>query len=129
MIYVLDTHILIWYFIGSERLHKSFKEKIDKVRNQEGKLLIPTIVLAEALNIAEKGKVKFDFNKMYKIIQEEPVFEIIGYGFEIFNASLKINGIKEIHDRIIVATAKFYQVNLLTKDKIINASGEVETSL
>ncbi len=63
MIYVLDTHILIWYFIGSERLHKSFKEKIDEVRNQEGKLLIPTIVLAEALNIAEKGKVKFNFSR------------------------------------------------------------------
>lgn len=63
MIYVLDTHILIWYFIGSARLHKSFKEKIDGVRNQEGKLLIPTIVLAEALNIAEKGKVKFNFSR------------------------------------------------------------------
>ncbi len=40
---------------------------------------------------------------------------------------MKIKGIKEIHDRIVVATAKFYQVGVLTKDRIINDSGEVET--
>lgn len=33
----------------------------------------------------------------------------------------------EIHDRIIAATAKFYQVGILTKDRIINESGEVKT--
>jgi hypothetical protein len=40
---------------------------------------------------------------------------------------MKIKGVKEIHDRIIVASAKFYKVGVLTKDKIINDSGEVET--
>jgi PIN domain nuclease of toxin-antitoxin system len=31
MLYVLDTHVLIWYFIGSHRLHPKLKEKIDNV--------------------------------------------------------------------------------------------------
>jgi hypothetical protein len=39
---------------------------------------------------------------------------------------MKIEGIKEIHDRNIVATATFYQVGVLTKDRIISDSGEVE---
>ncbi|NOR77017.1 MAG: PIN domain-containing protein, partial [Methanophagales archaeon] len=64
MIYVLDTHVLIWYFIGSKRLKRKLKEKIEEVRNAGGRLLVPTIVLAEALAIAEKGKVKFDFQDM-----------------------------------------------------------------
>ncbi len=25
-LYVIDTHVLIWYFIGSSRLHKKLKE-------------------------------------------------------------------------------------------------------
>lgn len=37
------------------RLHKELIEKIDIIRNQGGCLLVPTIVLAEALDIAEKG--------------------------------------------------------------------------
>jgi PIN domain nuclease of toxin-antitoxin system len=34
--------------------------------------------------------------------------------------------VKEIHDRIIVATARFYKAGILSKDKLINESGEVE---
>src|SRR4030043_1355284 len=126
-LYVVDTHVLIWYFIGSKRLQKKLKEKIDEARNLGGRLLVPTIVLAEALDIAEKGRVEFEFNRMYRLIVEEPEFEIIGFGFEIFEEAMKIKGVKEIHDRIIVASAKFYEVGVLTKDKIINNSGEVET--
>jgi hypothetical protein len=64
---------------------------------------------------------------MYCLIVEGREFEIIGFGFEIFEEAMKIKGVKEIHDRIIVASAKFYKVGVLTKDKIINDSGEVET--
>jgi len=65
MLYVLDTHVLIWYFIGSRRLREELKELIDETRRQGGRLLVPTIVLAEALDVAEKGRVRFDFAEMY----------------------------------------------------------------
>jgi len=96
--YLLDTHTLIWYFTGSARLKKKAREVIDDCRNRGGKLLIPTIVLSEALDIAEKGKAEFDFAKMYKLIQTEAEFEIIGFSPEIF----------------------------VTKDQIIRESGKVE---
>jgi PIN domain nuclease of toxin-antitoxin system len=126
MLYVIDTHVLIWYFIGSKRLHKKFREKIDEIRNKGGRLLVPTIVLAEALNIAEKERVDFDFAEMYRLIRDEHEFEIVGFGPEIFDEAIQIKDIKEIHDRIIVATASFYQVGILTKDRIMSESGEVE---
>ncbi len=69
MIYVLDTHVLIWYFIGSKRLKRKLREKIEEVRNAGGRLLVPTIVLAEALAIAEKGKVGFDEFKDFLLAQ------------------------------------------------------------
>lgn len=124
-IYVLDTHVLIWYFTGSKRLKTGIKEKIDEVRNRRGHLLVPTIVLAEALAIAEKGKIKFDFKGMYQLIRNKKEFETVGFGSEILEEVMKIK-IPEIHDRIIVATAKFYRAGILTKDKIILKSGEVE---
>jgi PIN domain nuclease of toxin-antitoxin system len=124
-LYVLDTHILIWYFIGSKRLNKKIKEEIDNTRKLEGRLLIPTIVLSEALDVSEKAKVKFEFNKMFQIIQNEPEFEIVGFGAEIFEETMRIKSIKEIHDRIIVATARFYSAGIITKDKIIQESNEI----
>lgn len=49
---------------------------------------MPTIVLSEALDIAEKEKVEFDFQEMYRLIKENPVFEIIGFTVSIFDETL-----------------------------------------
>jgi len=125
--YVLDTHVLIWYFTGSKRLKRRAKEAIDDCINRGGKLLVPTIVLSEALDIAEKRKVEFDFQEMYRLISDNPFFEIIGFTTGIFDETLEIKDIQEIHDRIIVATAIFYSADIITKDKIIRTSGEVES--
>jgi PIN domain nuclease of toxin-antitoxin system len=125
-LYVVDTHVLIWYFIGSKRLSQSLKDEIDDVRSRSGRLLVPTIVLAEALDLAEKGRVTFDFSKMHQLILQEPEFEIIGFGADIFDETIRVGAVPEIHDRIIVATARFYGAGVLTKDRIIRASGDVE---
>lgn len=124
-LYVIDTHVLIWYFIGSKRLKPALREKIDDVRNRNGRLLVPTIVLAEALAIAEKGKVEFDFAELQRVIREEPEFEVISFSPEIFQTVVQVHNVPELHDRIIVATARFYGAGILTKDREILESGEV----
>ncbi|MBI3990376.1 MAG: type II toxin-antitoxin system VapC family toxin [candidate division NC10 bacterium] len=126
-LYVMDTHVLIWYFIGSKRLKPALKEKIDETRNRNGRLLVPTIVLVEALDIAEKGKVQFDFSEMYRLIREEPEFEIVSFSPEIFKTAIQVRNVPDLHDRIIVATARFYGTGILTKDRLILESGEIQS--
>ena len=123
-LYVVDTHVLIWYFTGSKRLKPALREKLDETRAQNGRLLVPTVVLAEALDIAEKGRVQFDFAEMYRVIREEQEFEIVSLSPEIFNTVIQVQNIPELHDRIIVATARFYGAGILTKDRVILESGE-----
>lgn len=125
MSYVLDTHILIWYFIGSKKLNKMLKKAIDECRMKSEKLLIPTIVLAKALDVAEKQKVKFDFKGMYRLINNDESFEIIGFSTAIFEETARLKTVTEIHDRIIVATARFYSAGIITKDRIIKSSEEI----
>lgn len=125
MLYVIDTHVLIWYFTGNRRLSEDVRNTIDQVRQLGGRLLVPTIVLAEALNIATKGRVVFDFDLLYQLVLNEPEFEIAEFGVEVFEETLRVKKIPEIHDRIIVATAIFYGASLLTKDGVIRSSGEV----
>ena len=126
LLYVLDTHVLIWYFTGNKRLPEELKNRIDQVRQQGGRLLVPTIVLAEALAVAAKGRVAFDFDQLYQAVLAEPEFEIVEFGLGIFGEVLRIKRIPEIHDRIIAATARFYGAHLLTKDGEIRVSDEVD---
>ena len=94
-IYVLDTHVLIWYFIGSKRLNIKLKERIDNVRERGGRLLVPIITLAEALDISEKKRVRFDFRRMYQLIREEPEFEMISFTPEILEEAIRIKRVQE----------------------------------
>jgi len=126
-LYVLDTHVVIWYFIGSRRLRSGLKDKIDETRNSNGRLLVPTIVLVEALNVAEKDRVKFDFTEMYRLIREEPEFEIVSFTPEILDKTIHVQDVPELHDRIIVATARYYGACILTKDRIILESGQIQS--
>lgn len=125
-LYVLDTHILIWYLTGSKRLSDEQRGTIDYARLQGGRLLIPTIVLAEALNLAAKNRIEFDFAQLYQLVQTEPEFEIVDFGIGVFREVLRIKRISEIHDRIIAATARYYSAYLLTKDGVILSSDEVD---
>jgi len=76
--------------------------------------------------LQKKGRVDFDFDAMYRRIVEEPEFEIVEFSPEIFEVVVRLRDVKEIHDRIITATARFYRVGVLTKDKVINESGALE---
>jgi len=126
-LYVLDTHILIWYLIGSRRLSDELRNTIDQARLQGGRLLIPTIVLAEALNLAAKNRIEFDFAELYQLVQTESEFEIVDFGIGVFREVLRIRRISEIHDRIIAATARYYGAYLLTRDGVIRSSDDVNT--
>ena len=126
--FVIDTHVLIWYFTGNKRLSSDLIMAIDQARQQGGSILVPTIVLAEALVVSIKGRVVFDFEQLYTQVLTEPEFRIVGFDADIFDEALRIQRIPEIHDRIIVATARFYDVSLLTKDGVILLSDEVNLS-
>ena len=104
---VIDTNI--W----------KLKDTIEKVRNEDGRLLVPTIVLAEVLDIAEKHRVEFNFNKLYRLIRENPEFEIVGFDSEIFDETIRLKEIKEC------CNCKVLGAGILTKDRIITESGEL----
>ena len=51
MIYVTDTHSFLWYLSEDKRLSKNAKSVFDKAENDSAVIVIPTIVLAESLQI------------------------------------------------------------------------------
>jgi len=49
MIYVTDTHGLVWYLTGDEKLSKSARQVFENAESGEDIIVIPSIVLAEIL--------------------------------------------------------------------------------
>jgi predicted nucleic-acid-binding protein len=51
MIFVADTHSLLWYMSEDARIGKRAKSKFDLAEKGDAFIAIPTIILAETLHI------------------------------------------------------------------------------
>jgi len=121
MDYVTDTHALVWYFSGDERLSsralQAFEDTI-----QEGIIYVPAVVLAEIIYIARKGRITLTFQETLKKIEELENFCIVPLDKELLNITDKIGAELEMHDKLIVATSHLYSATLITKDEKIRKS-------
>jgi PIN domain nuclease of toxin-antitoxin system len=120
MRFVADTHALLWWFIDSPKISPTVSKIFESCEKGETIIYIPSIVLAEALSIFEKQRVNFDFRKLFKMMQGAENFSVIPLDFHILQKMLDLKEVVELHDKIIVSTAKFLRVPLITKDKVLH---------
>jgi len=124
MLYVTDTHAFVWYLVDRlpEKVNKIFKS----VEKGESTIFVPTIVLAECLHLVENEKIDLNFSDLLKKIEMSRNFVPTSFNFQVMKVLPEIR-IKELHNRIIVATANILNAKLITKDREIKEAGIVET--
>ena len=126
MIYVIDTHALIWFLEGSKRLGGEARQIL---RDENQHLLIPSIVLAEAKDLATKGKIRLAFEAILEAITDP---RCLVYPLDMAVVRAMPSNL-DIHDAIICATALVYQKTmneeaaLITRDEALVKSKLVKT--
>jgi len=127
LIYVVDTHALVWFLEKSEKLGRAAHAALTSPENG---FLIPTIVLAEIRYLAAAKRISPDFETVLKAIRKDGRFALIGLDLTILELMpLEL----DIHDAIIVATTLDRTETLLeecaviTRDREIVESGLVKT--
>ena len=96
-------------------------------------MILPAMALAEAVHIVDKGRTSIlSSTDLLNDVVTEPRIRVQPLTLEIIQESLSAGLVKEMHDRLIVATALYeqklgHQVSLVTKDTNIMSSGLVST--
>jgi PIN domain nuclease of toxin-antitoxin system len=100
---ILDTHALIWYLEGNPRLGNAAKMAM---MNPLSEMVLPIIALAEAIDIVHKGRTRIPTvsDLLSEIISERRI-EIYPLNYDVLQQSLTAAAVREMHDRLIVATA------------------------
>jgi PIN domain nuclease of toxin-antitoxin system len=118
MRYLLDTHILIWHLEGNAQLPEQIKDEIFNVDNS---FFVSVVSLWEVAIKMDIGKYRFDgglsaFNKLVK----NSGFDILSIKNEHME---KLFDFPLIHrdpfDRLLIATAKYEKMTLITADENI----------
>jgi PIN domain nuclease of toxin-antitoxin system len=126
MDHVTDTHSIVWYFTDDPRLSRRALEVFEKTI-KEGTIIIPTVVLAEIMHIAGKGKITLTFDETLRKIDSYENFIVAALDLEILKVAEKIKVDLEMHDKLIAATALYYNASLITRDPLITKSGACTT--
>jgi len=122
--YVADAHAWVHYLLGT--LPENLKGIFKRTENFEEIIFLPTIALTEIIWLAEKDRISVNIKEMIAKLEEPSNFIIVPLDFNLTKKMMEIK-FGELHDRIIISTAKMLDAVLITKDEKITKSGLVKT--
>jgi predicted nucleic acid-binding protein len=78
-IYVVDTHVLIWYLSDSRKLSQQATAIFAAAERGETRLYIPVVVMAEMYYANKKWGFFEDFHSVYSDMQTKPYFRFVPF--------------------------------------------------
>jgi predicted nucleic acid-binding protein len=127
LIYVVDTHPLVRFLEANPALGAQTRSILFDPSSQ---LIVPTIVLAEALYMSSTGRTVLTWGELESFARRDHRVSITDVTIDIVR---DLDTILEMHDAIIVATAAQLSnttgedVAVITRDRQIRRSGLVQT--
>lgn len=121
MYYVADTHSFLWYLTDSPQLSQKARAIFDACDRGEAIIIIPAIVLLESIDIFDKKKIDLNFEELVLKISQANNFIFSEINWSLILETNKVKGLKDLHDRIIIATAKVFDAFLISKDGTIRS--------
>ena len=122
--FVADTHAWVYYLLN--KLPSKSNDIFTSVENGKDIIYVPSICLSECVHLIGTDKVLLTYNELFSRFEKSSNFIVAPLTFEITKLIPEIH-LNELHDRIIVATTKFLDTTLITKDKEIMRSKIVKT--
>ena len=122
---VLDTHALIWWANGDDRLSRPAADAIEAERRQGGRILLSTISAWEIAMLIDRGRMALamDLDEWLDTVDRIEGVEWIPVSRQLAVDSVNLPG--DFHpdpaDRMIVALARRENAQLVTADGKIHS--------
>lgn len=124
-LYVADAHTFARYLINE--LPKEADAVFEKAEREKSNIVIPAIAIAELIYVFERTRSESKIWEMFEKIDICPSFSIYSLDEKVLKIIPDVK-LRELHDRIIVATYIAMKAEgLITKDEEIRKSGLVKT--
>jgi len=125
MDYLADTVTVIRHFSGTGRIGRKAKTVLEGIEEGDHHMFLSTVSLVEILYLSEKNRITINLGESLDIINDSANYSIVDLTTEIVKFAEKID-FPEIFDRLIISTAQYLGVPILTSDRGIRSSSLVE---
>ncbi|HLJ29749.1 MAG TPA: PIN domain-containing protein [Candidatus Angelobacter sp.] len=128
LVAIADTHAAIWYLFSDSRLGAAASAFIDNAISNGDHIGASAISVAEMIYLIEKGRIPANaFKDLHAatadpkaVLQHVPLHENIAMKMKMSEVSRQ--DVPDLPDRVIAATARFYDVPVLSRDHRIQSS-------
>jgi PIN domain nuclease of toxin-antitoxin system len=123
---VADTHTALWYLFDDERLSVPAGDFIDQAALARRRIVVSAISLAEIVYLIEKNRLPVNAYTDLKTALADPdhVLKEASVTVEIVDAMRQVPraDVPDMPDRIVAATAVYFGVPVISRDRRIRAS-------
>jgi len=114
--YLLDTVTIIRHFTDRGKIGKTASQILEDVEANKDTAAVSVISLMEILYLAEKNRIELTFEETLKLIKESSNYFVVDLTSEILQIAAQFQ-FPELHDRLILATAKYLNIPILSGDR------------
>jgi predicted nucleic acid-binding protein len=123
--YLLDTNAIIRHFAQISRLGKKAKEIITQAESDQHQLFVSIISLMEIMYLAEKNRIPITLDEIVNRLNSKKCYSIVEFSLEILREAEMIK-FYELHDRLILATAKVLGTPVISSDQRFIEINDIE---
>ena len=116
MVYLLDTVTVVRHFSGTGKIGRRASEVLATADSGNNLFAISAISLMEILYLAEKKRIQLDLAETVRAIQLSKNYLMVDLNHHVLSVATTID-FPELHDRLILATAKWMEVSILSSDR------------
>ena len=114
--FLLDTVAIVRHFSGQGKIGKKAAHILKTLDETDDNLLIISIIsLMEIMYLAEKNRIDINLQETLDIIELSAKYTIIDLTPKILTVAETID-FHELHDRLILATAKWLEIKIISSD-------------
>jgi PIN domain nuclease of toxin-antitoxin system len=125
-VYIADTHALFWYRTNPAKLSPA-ADAVFRLADAGGaRIVIPAIVVAELFYLTRKTGQGISTADMLADIGASREFVFSELGRAQLEAMEQVEGVFEMHDRLIAAESLLRNAPLITKDEVLRGNSMVE---
>ena len=115
MEFLTDTVAIIHHLREHPALGRQASRTLDESDAGQHHIYLSAISLMEVLYLAEAKRIDVPLNELIDHVQSSTNYTVVPVDTDIVQVAVDVDDVPELHDRIIVATAKHLGVPILSK--------------
>jgi len=125
--YLVDTVALVRHLRAARNLGPRARNILRQADGGQHRVFISGVTLMEILYLSEKKRIPVGLESVRDLLIKRDNYQIFPVDMDVVMTASLIDDVSELHDRLIVATAKWLQIAIVTNDPVISASKHIET--